>query len=273
MFLAKQEVKERSISLGLGQTDTVVCPFCKEDWLQQGKPSLWKPSKSCSITKEHTGVLYHCFRAGCSRGSGFIPGVIDYKQVKTKKFTAQEYNPETVALSKSQIEYLSTSMYMTTAEIRQAGIVFSPERSSYIFPIFNVNGYTVGCVDRDFTGKRVPKAITYWFNDCPKLHFVRTVGTSTLLIVEDIPSCIRAGTYIDSCALLSSNINVEQARHIASYYKDIIIALDNDAFNKAIQLKRKYSFYFNSIMLLHLTKDIKNMTDKEARELLGVSNE
>lgn len=256
-------------SLGIDQTNTVYCPCCVTDWKEQGKPSMWKPSRSMSVTKDRIMLKYHCFRATCSRGSGIlIHNSIELPRT-TKKFIPTKYEYRLRNLSKKELSYLQENYFISAEQVSQHGIMFNKDKQMYVFPIKDIRGYTIGYVDRDYTGTKKLKAISSWFNESPKLHFVvsheSTIGG--VLIVEDIPSAIRAGKHMTTAALMGSNISADQAQHLAALFRNVVLALDEDAFAKAVLLRSKYSYYFDSFTLLRLTKDIKNMNPQELEEL------
>lgn len=265
----RDEILGTAKQLGVGQTRTITCPCCQADWKEQGSPRNWSPERSMSVTRERLGVLYNCFRATCSRGRGFIPTVSSEPEQPKKEFSPNVYVDELTQLPPSQARMLREKFEFTAEDIQREGILWNPKRSTVVFPVRDVRGYTVGYVDRDFLGARDLKAITYWFNDVPKLHIVPHASGlgNTCIIVEDIPSAIKASKYMTAVALLGSHINVDQAAHLSQLFNTAIIALDNDAFLKAIKLRKKYSLYFQELLLFHLTKDIKNMKYKELDKL------
>ena len=265
------EIKSAVANIGVSQTVTITCPCCESDYVEQNRPSNWRPERSMSVTKDRLGILYHCHRATCPRGNGFIPSLSINEPVKRKEFTPHEYKDSLRSLSEGERHSLEESYEITEADIHAQGILYNSDRSSYIFPIRDIRGYDVGLVDRDFSGTRDLKAISYWFNDVPKLHFILGPNGKgdKCIVVEDIPSAIKASKYMTAVALLGSHINDLQAAHLARLFTTVILALDNDAFLKAIKLRNKYTFYFKEFMLLRLQEDIKNMKYTELDEMLG----
>lgn len=264
----KSTIKQAASTIGVQQTRSITCPCCCTDWQEQNRPHDWRPNASMAVTRDQYCLKYHCFRATCARGSGVIPH-ISLDQPTRKEFKPNEYKDMLRPLSGGEKSYLHKRFEITEQQVQEQGIMFNPTRCTYIFPIRDIRGYTVGYVDRDFTGTRDLKAISYWFNDVPKLHFVLQgkIG-GTCLVVEDIPSAIKAGKFVSTTALLGSHITDAQASHLSRLFSTIVLALDEDAFLKAIKLQRRYRFYFADFQLLRLTKDIKNMTYNEIEKLL-----
>jgi len=245
----RAEVKELAKQVALEETLTTDCPFCKRVWEQQGKPLTWRPNKSFSLSRSSTGVLYHCFRASCGSSSGFLPDVT-LEHIPKKEFQPREYSYDLVPLDENTSK-LFTDKGFTNEELKDAGVRYNPERRTYAFDIRDTNGYTVGVVDRDF-GRRVPKAITYWFNDVTKLHFRGSTGGGS--------------RYIQTVALLSSHINLEQVKHLRTLTDTVYLALDEDATDKAIKLQKRWGFYFRNFTVIPLSNDIKDMDEQELKE-------
>ena len=262
---AKHLVKEAAKGLAVDETVSLVCPFCEEDWKMQRKPITWKPERSCSVTRTNVGILHHCFRASCNHGSGFITTDYIDSLPKQKKFTPKEYNYDTRFPEGEDLEYLRRFEF-TIDTCKEYGIRYNPSRHSYVFDIHDWRGYTIGVVDRDFHNRRNVKAISYWFNEVVKLHFTPVRG-DTCIIVEDIPSAIKADHFLPAVALQGTGLNTEQVNFIKKLYSNIIIAFDSDATAKAVSLRNKYSLYFYSITVLPLDKDIKDTSYYELNEM------
>jgi hypothetical protein len=122
-------------------------------------------------------------------------------------------------------------------------------------------------VDRDFSGRRNLKAIAYWFNDVVKLYFTPVSGEECV-IVEDIPSAIKASRLKPAVALMGTHLNDKQANLIRSLYSKVIFALDEDATNKSVKLANKYRLYFDEVAVLPLAKDIKDTSYEELENIL-----
>jgi len=93
--------------------------------------------------------------------------------------------------------------------------------------------------------------------------------TRTLIIVEDQLSAIRASDYVNSVALLGTNLNQERATEIREAgLRPAYLALDKDAWELSVRYAKQYRTYLG-LQLLRLDKDIKDMTDEEAGDLLS----
>lgn len=219
-----------------------------------------------SISRDNLGVLYHCFRSSCKNSSGFLPD-ITLEYIPKKVFTPKPYSYPLLPVINEQKQFLLDKGF-TEEEIARH-IKYNSTRNTYVYDIKDMQARIVGYVDRDYSSRRDVKAITYWFNDVPKIHFVEPVTKSnpSILIVEDIPSAIKAQRYVQSVALLGSYISMEQAQLLRKITDTVYLALDEDATRTAVMLQKRYGFYFKNFIVLPLSnKDIKDMDDTELKQ-------
>jgi len=254
-----------------GSNLTIRCPFCMEDHENQGRPLDWTPTKSMSLTRTGYAILYNCFRASCVRGRGVIHildglqrSAIAIKEKQEKRFVPKPYKYRTIPAT---VENLRSNTTLTQQELTEQHVRYAPDRNTVVFPIFDVFGHEVGVVDRSYTG-RSPKSISYWFNNVPKIHHpIGKYQSTACVVVEDVPSSIKAHHYMNSVALLGTNLTSDCLMELRDMYDTLYIALDEDATSEAINMAKKYSIYFKEVRAVPLKKDIKNMNEKELQEL------
>ena len=88
--------------------------------------------------------------------------------------------------------------------------------------------------------------------------------------MEDIPSAVRASAHVNAVSLLGTGVGLGKAMEIAKYAsRPIIVALDQDATSASFNIVKKYGLMWDTVIVLPLRKDIKDMNDKELKELLG----
>ena len=257
------------MGLKVGDSLNAVCPFCEDAFIKQGRPThIWTPHDSLSVTRVPEGLLYNCFRATCT-GGGMIPDVFRPERAEEKpKFKAHDYMYSTRALTKKERMFLVQDYGLYLPEIHANGIVYSPERDCYIFPILNEEGHVKGYLERNFKGRK-PKTLNYWFEDVPKMHFPDSwdwSSTGSILLVEDTMSAIKASRYTHAASLLGTNLTTEVMQILSKLTDSVVIALDEDASAKALKLKKKYSLLFLNFSVRLLSKDIKNMSTDELEE-------
>ena len=88
------------------------------------------------------------------------------------------------------------------------------------------------------------------------------------MVVEDIPSAVRAARYLNAVSLNGTECGDTDAIEIAQTCRDVIWALDNDALSNAVRLLQKHRLLFKTSRVLPLKKDIKDMDEESLDALL-----
>jgi hypothetical protein len=126
-----------------------------------------------------------------------------------------------------------------------------------------------GWVLRSITGGE-PKALTFVDEGEEGISWYKTTPGAGTILVEDIPSAVRAAAKCNSVALCGTGIGHDRAAEIAEYAtRPIIVALDQDATKLSFKWARKYALMWGDVKVQLLNKDIKDMTDEELTALLG----
>lgn len=250
--------------LNIGQTTKEhMCPFCGGGNTKE---------KAFSLTRTEVGLLYKCHRAKCGK-HGFVPTMLNTLQVKEQphqRRATRPYTGETEPVPHKLYAHTLLGKYGLTddecAEFRmdtKAGRIVQPWHTAL--------GHVGGVVLRGYHGQQ-PKSLVYWDNDdVPILDYYgldKVSGESVIWLVEDQLSAIKLSRYVPCAALLGSTISDQQAADIRKYFKNVFLALDNDATVKAIQQSMKYKLYFRNFFVVPLSKDIKDRDDGAIRELL-----
>jgi hypothetical protein len=235
---------------GEGETvSQIVCPICAREKL--------------SITRGLDGIVYNCYRASCS-ARGFIPdsGVLQPHVVRTTRI-GNPYLGEIVPLDVEQGACLGFSIdnFLTARPMWSLGT----ERIA--FPILSPKGSRRGWVLRAYDG-RTPKALTYLNSDELRLSHYQKGKDKIAVIVEDIPSAVKAAKYMSAVALLGTSMDEDAIAELQANYDDIIIALDKDATRQAIALQRRVALRFNRVDVVLLPMDLKDMEEKDLCQFL-----
>jgi predicted nuclease of predicted toxin-antitoxin system len=127
-----------------------------------------------------------------------------------------------------------------------------------------------GWVLRDISGRAKTKALTFIDDNEESLSWYKTNPNAPTVVVEDIPSAVRASMHgVNAVALLGTRMGTDRAIEIAqNTNSQVIITLDNDAVDLSFAHAKRYSLLWGSVSVLPLSKDIKDMTDDEIKELL-----
>lgn len=125
-----------------------------------------------------------------------------------------------------------------------------------------------GWVLRALTPART-KVLNYMNPDEEGLSWYKTHPYSGTILVEDIPSAVRASGYVNAVALLGTGIGASRAQEVASNApRPITVALDQDATDVSFRIARKWSLLWGDIVVLPLKQDLKDMNEEELKELL-----
>jgi hypothetical protein len=118
-------------------------------------------------------------------------------------------------------------------------------------------------------GTYSPKALTYLDEGEVALSWYMKNPHAPTVLVEDIPSAVRASTYINAVALLGTAAGYDKAHEIALHAaRPIFVALDQDATDQAIELIKEYSLLWDNPRVIPLQQDLKDMEEDTLCDLL-----
>lgn len=236
-----------------GQT----CPHCEGG--SDGKRTL-------SISRANGILLWHCHRDSCTfsgRYGGRL-GIAAPKKKQARGMVGRTFARSAEAVPEKEREWLSSRLRLTPQHIARAQLGWDARSDRLVQPVFTYDEEVAGCCLRALDG-REPKSLSHTEPDA--MAWYRNRESDDLIIVEDIFSAIRASSYMNSVALLSTHMNdVRVAQIREAGFDKAFIALDKDAYSKSIQ----YTILFRGQLRLipvHLDRDIKDMTDEEADDL------
>lgn len=256
----KSEIVLLSTDLALGDSTREICPRCN------GGSSV---EKSLSITKEAGGVVWQCFRASCpEKGS-------------TNPVSAHEQSTiaPTAPVRKRRV-FTGTTEPLSEPQLRRIKNLWGIEDPPYWYWTNDLGGrvamsirspkYTHrGWVLRDIRGVSRIKALTYVDEGQEGMSWYRTNPNAPTVVVEDIPSAVRASRYVNAVALCGTGIGPTRAEEIGSYATlPVCVALDQDATKDSFRLANKWSLLWGDVKVLPLRKDMKDMKEDELCKLL-----
>ena len=235
-------------------------------------PSCGRPKKF-SMTNVDGRVLWHCFRPSCDLYRGGITSTTGARLVHTRSEPRKQaftpYEGELEPLTEEWEDYLEDKIGWTQEHRDVARPMYAPEEHRIAFPIFSPLGRRRGWCLRSYSGGE-PKGLTRMDAEEPHMAWYMThVGIPTALVVEDIPSAVRASKYCNAVALLGTGCNPDYAQEIAAHVRSVVWALDADATAHAIKLHRKYQLMFDSSTVLTLDQDLKDMSEEDVCERVG----
>lgn len=225
-----------------------------------------------SISKVGMKVKYHCFRNMCSfRGMQSQDLSIDALKTSLEGHTEEERPfsiPDYWTRGISSEKCLRMILKTNCIKPYQEGlfnVAYDPRLNRLVYIITDA-GLPVGGVGRALGGEQ-PKAYNYPYS--AKVPFTVKNG-NTVVVVEDCASAasITRIKGLSGLALQGTILKDDFIPYIVKFDK-VIIALDNDATKKALEIKNKLTYYHNNVILWRLKKDIKDMSDKELEEDYG----
>ena len=252
----KAIIAEMGSHLEPGTTIRELCPRCNGGSSNE---------LSLSITKDEDGQLvWQCFRASCDERGGTGGGETHSVVTKPKRkvFTGRVRD-----LSEAELQRIAELWYIVDPENwwwtdAHMGRVAMSIRS----PKYTHRGWVL----RDIYGRSKVKALTYVDEGEEALSWYKTDLYAPTVVVEDLPSAIRASVYVNAIALCGTGVGLSRAEEIRKYATlPVIIALDQDATQEAFRIAHKWSLLWGDVQVLPLQKDIKNMTETELEALLG----
>jgi len=250
--------------IAVGESVYTDCPICGG----KGKFSV--------TIAEDGGVLYHCFRASCpAHSGGRVRDAGNLVRTRPTKIRACRPWTGTVReITDGQLAELFDCCGFCTDHIYRGRVKYADSMGRYAYPIISPLGQRRGWVLRSYTPGVEPKALTYMDGPTPRTSYYHK-DRSVLVVVEDIPSAIRASRYYSASALLGTSANVETVEEMAQHYDHIVWALDADAVAQARRLYRTYQLMARSSQLLMLPCDLKDMTEDQLEAFLkkGVRRE
>lgn len=254
----KTDVILLAAEMELGETIRCVCPRCNGGSSQE---------KSLTITLGEDGSLvWNCFRAKCDE-SGATGNKTDIpRSTKKSEKPVKRFSGETVPLSEERLRLIEAKWGITDPPYwywtpSYGGRVAMSIRS----PKFMHRGWCL----RDMRGVARAKALTYIDPGEEAISWYKTSPSAPTVLVEDIPSAVRASTYMNAASLLGTGIGQDKAIEIATYStRPVILALDNDATDLSFKWARKYGLLWDDVIVLPLKKDLKDMTEQQLKELL-----
>jgi len=252
------EIKLAAAGLELGENMRVLCPAC------QGGESR---ELSLSITLcEDASLKWQCFRAKCPMDKGGNGG----KQVHHSSTPLVKKKRRVFEGKVSDMREEDKSWVKEHWGIEPEHWYYTPEYGGRIaMSVRSPKFVHRGWVLRDITGQARTKALTYIDEGQEGLSWYKTTPNAPTIVVEDIPSAVKASKYVNAVALLGTGIGLDRAIEIAANSTSVIMALDNDAISLSFKWARKYSLLWGDVSVLPLHKDIKDMKENDIKELLN----
>ena len=254
--LIAMDIKQYVESLGIphGTSRRMNCPQC-------GKKSTF------SVTNDNGQHLWNCFHASCGiKGRSDHRITADNADIMLSKLRRNATKQTTPCpdvpfekpkcwsrqISQKGLDYVDS----VNTSGRYDDIYHDVRHDRLVYAIRSQDGKLVDGAGRTLCGSR-PKWYRYG-----NYRGGFKIGTSdTAFVVEDIPSAISISDWVTGYALLGTSLRDEHIQELAKF-KQVVIALDKDATDKALTMMRTLS-KVTPTGLLMLDHDLKSLGDIE----------
>lgn len=243
-----------SADLQIGESKRTLCPSCGGGSTRE---------KSLSVTRgEDNNLIWQCFRASCEESGRTgvptnSPTIITPTKAKPRKIFEGRTDPLPDRLiEKVHILWGITNPPHWYYTSEYGGRIAMSVRS----PKYLHRGWVL----RDVWNRSQAKTLNFIEDNEVSLSWYKNHAQRPTVLVEDIPSAIRAAKYVNAVALLGTGIGLEKAQEIAQHATGpVVVALDQDATNQSFDLLYKYALLWDNPIILPLQKDLKNLTEEE----------
>lgn len=256
-------IKQEALTMEVGDTKQVHCCFCEDR-----EPKL-------SITRKETGLIYNCWRIKCP-AKGFIPTMptsLWTPESKKKKKEPKFFLHDTTNLSLRLVAKLARKYHLNAAMLFKNNVKEIVDRDGILIPLRNISGYEFGHTTKYFDKKGL-KAVHYIETYEVMVHYpLPFLPVHNAVLVEDCLSAMRINQLNagwQGIALLGTHMSDDMVKAIATQYPSVKIALDNDATSKALGMKRKYGFFFESCEVIPMEEDPKALDHYDLRKVLNI---
>lgn len=271
------EVKLQGADLDDGETHRGSCPNCER-------------RNTFTITRTGASLVYNCYSANCD-----FRGVVGERSSKPRRANSlvgelgnlthsrfgetpsrvKPFTGELRELDDKQKRFLEGKIGFTDEHLSKSGVLYSATEDRFVYPIYGPQGKRRGWLLRSYDpGIDVRwKALTRLEVDEPHLSWYGPWTTDSVLVVEDIPSAVRASFHMGPVvSMCGGGTSKEAAYELKSLCRNVIWAFDQDASDLAIKHHQKYKINFNTSKVLLLDVDLKDMPEDDLRALLVENN-
>ncbi len=243
------------------------CPKC--DGGRTGEISLSVYGADSGEGRKMSGAIrLHCWRASCGWTAVTLSSMSEVKMQSGKIKPPKVYRDPLSNIKGMQVQELRFIYGLKQSSYVPHGWKVG-EDEALVMPILCPVGGVRGHATRTFTKPK--RCYTYKATAQPWLDWWTGDRDGPLVIVEDtLSACRLSGLEIQAVALLGTGMTVEQAQEIKAYSSAnscVYLALDRDAFNKAIHMRRRHKHILD-LRPICLMEDIKNIPeDRTVRSL------
>jgi DNA primase len=237
------------------------CPFCLH-------------KNSFSVSRQDGRLKWYCFFASCTAKGDvvyepsaqeiFMQARSGYRHSSGIRVSGYKIPSAFVNIRESNkcMDFIHMNNSYDAYKLDLCDILYDKSLDRCVFMIKD-GIHIKGAVGRAL-GNFKPKWYMYGSNPYP---FICGRGKQGIL-VEDCPSaCVIGAAGFSGVALLGTSVKASYMDILLGIYESLIIALDRDATNKALDIAKELSYYIPTTVKI-LEKDLKHYTVEGAKEFL-----
>lgn len=259
-------IRDEYSTLAEGLSARGVCPGCDGGSSREA---------SLSVRRDDNLLLFKCHRAGCPVRGRVAPDgnvrIAEHDPGKSRRDGRERYD----ALRKGplpkgveaffQAQYHLNTRHFSRGELRWTTDYSDEGHGRVVMPVRDSQGTLYGFTARKLDDQRGPKTLSFLDNSRGSWYKCQEVApwgerTTDLLIVEDQLSAIKASDRINTVALLGTDMSDSFLNEVVDgNYDNVYLALDKDAYQKAIGLVLKHRHRIPNMTTMFLKQDLKDM--------------
>jgi len=244
------------------QMSGLKCPYCNG-----GENNEY----SLSVRRDYNQAFYQCHRVSCNEKGSININTSAVAQSPAMT-SSNGYDKPLVALPTHIKEELSKRWFVQDRHIEIGKWKWAEEDNRIYMPIMSrIPNKELGWVLRSMQPVKSKTLTTLVDATTAALSFYANSASDTLIVVEDIPSAVRASLYVSSVAVLGTSITENKVSEMKQFGAGhVILALDKDATTKAAKAMPLFVSRFKKVSLLShkMSKDLKDMPEDELVSLI-----
>ena len=223
-----------------------------------------------TATRKQGNIIWNCYKASCDC-SGTMRKNYSMDTIVSKM--RQKQVKKTVAYPSFQIPdhfldvlYTEHEEYLRSIHASNAETMLDIKENRVVFLIRDPETYElVGAIGRAMNKHKLPKWKRYDRN--PDLLYFSGNGTTGVLVEDVASACAVGNAGYTGIALLGTSLH-DNHIHRLLRFQHLIVALDKDASNKAIKIKKRLDDYRNTSVVL-LPDDLKYFPPSDIQVILS----
>lgn len=223
-------------------------------------------------------VLYCCHRSRCSR-SGRIAssgGYVVGGNEESPKKEPRVYKGTTGPVGEGNRAYLLERFGLGDGDLSRAGVLEDQSTGAVVFRITGPYGENRGVCLRRFE----PKWNDIYRDDSaegqPLYGYIRAercveaqcVEGGPMVLVEDPWSGIKVSRQFTAVVLFGTHLSLDGLLEVVKQTDQIVLALDRDAYDKAVGFKKRYAYLAPYMRVVRLDRDLKYESNETIKAII-----